>query len=71
MTSYEAVCDCCMETQYLVSPELEVRDCPVCGVGRMLGPWPVPPRFESDASIEVHFRLEPRDELDAEASERD
>ena len=31
MTSYEAVCDCCMETQYLESPELEVRDCPVCG----------------------------------------
>src|SRR3954451_12669643 len=54
---YEAVCDCCMETQLLWRPELESKDCPVCGVGRMLGPWPVTPRFEPNASWdELNFR---------------
>jgi len=71
MTSYEAVCDCCMETQHLVSPVLEVPDCPVCGVGKLLGPWPVRRRFESDTNFDIHFRLEPRDELEAEAAQRD
>jgi hypothetical protein len=47
MSIYEAVCDRCMETQTLWTDHLENRDCPICGVGKLLGPWPVRPRFES------------------------
>jgi hypothetical protein len=63
MPSYEAVCDCCMLTVLLDTPIVEQRDCPECGVGKLLGPWPVE-RFESHADIDVHFRL-------GEAAERD
>ena len=53
---YEAVCDCCLETQELWTPELITDDCPVCGVGKLLGPWPARPRFESNAEWQVSFR---------------
>jgi hypothetical protein len=57
MPRYEAVCDCCLETQSLWSAELDSEDCPVCGVGKLLGPWPVTPRFESNpVHSQVNFR---------------
>jgi hypothetical protein len=57
MPKYEAVCDCCTLTVWLETAELAERDCPVCGVGRLLGPWPAGSRFHSDARIEVSFPL--------------
>ena len=57
MPRFETVCDCCMETQYQWTEELKSRDCPLCGVGKLLGPWPVQPRFESDSTIHVVFPL--------------
>jgi hypothetical protein len=55
MPRYETVCDCCLEMQHHWTDELESRDCPICGVGRLLGPWPVKPRFETGATIHVSF----------------
>ena len=62
MPRYEAVCDCCLETQHLWSDQLQERDCPLCGVGKLLGPWPATPRFESSSDwgdvVFPHFKEE-------------
>jgi hypothetical protein len=57
MPTFEVICDCCMETQPVWTDELETRDCPLCGVGKLLGPWPVKPRFHSDSTVHVVFPL--------------
>jgi len=44
---YEAVCDCCMRACYFRIADEVPRDCPICGVGVLLGPWPIRPRFET------------------------
>ena len=67
MPSWEAVCDCCMETVYTLTPELTVRDCPFCGMGTLLGPWPVKPRFQSSGRFDVMFPLTGEEE----SAERD
>jgi hypothetical protein len=39
-------------------PALENRSCPSCGVGQLLGPWPVAPRFDQTPGLgPVQFRL--------------
>ena len=58
--TYEAVCDCCLETIELWTPELENRDCPICGVGKLLGPYRAPgSRFSRSSDWDfVAFRLD-------------
>jgi hypothetical protein len=63
MPSFQAVCDCCMGTVYPATPELDVRDCPFCGVGKLLGPWPTRPRFEPNGAFEIAYRLMPEEGL--------
>ena len=64
MAGWEAVCDCCMARVPLETASITVRDCPHCGVGRLLGPWRVSPRFQGRRAsrFEIAFRRpDPKD----------
>jgi len=52
---YEAVCDCCMQSFYSMSVDRFPRDCPQCGVGMLLGPWPIAQRFQRHPVAAVVF----------------
>ena len=41
MRRYQAVCDRCTAAQLLDGAEIGDRNCPACGAGRLLGPFPV------------------------------
>jgi hypothetical protein len=59
MLRYEAVCDCCMGSLPLWSEEIENRDCPLCGVGKLLGPFRASGRFSNTSGWDhVSFRRE-------------
>ena len=60
---YESVCDCCMQTFHSSSPYLDTRDCPSCGVGELLGPWPRSIRFDKHSVGNVAFRRLAPDEV--------
>ncbi|MFL5895149.1 MAG: hypothetical protein ACJ76Z_08540 [Thermoleophilaceae bacterium] len=53
---YESVCDCCLQTFRSSSLYLDRRDCPSCGVGKLLGPWPRTPRFPHSLFDDLKFR---------------
>ena len=41
---WRLMCDKCLHTETLWTDEVDSRDCPVCGVGELLGPFAVAPR---------------------------
>jgi hypothetical protein len=54
--TYESVCDCCMHAFHSSSPALVQRDCPSCGVGLLLGPWPLTRFGPAIEAVAVAFR---------------